>query len=307
MQEKISKHISDLMTIEPAIRLQFQQQIIEEIQSCHLKSDPLLEDEHEVVPGIINKYGNRVLCLITTECAAYCRFCTRRRRVGNESGGHADKNQIDIWEKYLRENTQISEIILSGGDPFIVPNDIFANVLNMINKIDNIKVIRIGTRAPSADPSLITNEKLKVISQIDKPIYIGIHFEHFSELTDITKSAIKKLRMSGAILYSQTVFLKDINDDVDVLYRLFNELIENGVRPYYIYRCDPVPGAEHFTVPFEQEIEIMTELRKKISGLAYPTYVIDAPDGSGKIPVPLGFWSANTDCYTDFKGKKHKI
>ncbi|HOL53996.1 MAG TPA: lysine 2,3-aminomutase, partial [Candidatus Paceibacterota bacterium] len=137
--------------------------------------------------------------------------------------------------------------------------------------------------------------------------YVGIHFEHPDELTPETIKACEKLRKAGAILYSQSVFLKGVNDSYEVLYELFSRLIEIGVKPYYLYRCDPVQGIEHFRVPFEKEIKIATQLRKNLSGLAWPTYVIDTPNGNGKIPVPLEFWQFDKKEFKDFLGKKHKV
>ncbi len=163
----------------------------------------------------------------------------------------------------------------------------------------------IGTRAPVSDPSIVSARKLDAIARVDQPVYVGIHFEHPAELTRPTVHCVKDLLGAGAILYSQTVFLAGVNDDYEALHDLFTGLIEIGVRPYYIYRCDPVPGAMHFRVDPARERRIMTQLRRSLSGLAFPTYVIDAPDGSGKIPVPLEFWDCDTSSYTDFDGKRH--
>jgi lysine 2,3-aminomutase len=138
-------------------------------------------------------------------------------------------------------------------------------------------------------------------------VYVGIHFEHPAELTDVTIEAIEKLRKAGTILYSQTVFLVGVNDSYEILYKLFSRLIELGVRPYYIYRCDPVVGAGHFRVDIEKERAIMTSLRRDLSGLACPTYVIDTPQGSGKIPVPLDFWDADISTYRDFYCDEHRV
>ena len=305
MLQKTSEHIESLMVCEERIRRQFEISE-EEIASQALDdSDPLCEKEHEVVPGMINKYGNRVLCLLTSECAAYCRFCTRRRLVSDPAQGRVERLHVDAWVEYLSDHPEVRDVIISGGDPFIVEDDLFAYVLDQMSGIDSIKVIRIGTRAPVSDPSLVNCGKLDAIRRVDKPIYVGIHFEHPAEITRRTVRCVKDLIAAGAILYSQTVFLKGVNDDYDILYDLFTGLFEVGVRPYYIYRCDPVPGALHFQVEPERERRIMTDLRRSLPGLACPTYVIDAPEGSGKIPVPLDFWEYDTESYTDFEGKRH--
>lgn len=305
MQHRISEHTQGLMVCERAIKRQFEISEQELLEGETGNLDPLQEQQHEVVPGMINKYGNRVLCLMTAECASYCRFCTRRRLVSDVESGRIDYSHIDEWVRYLRQHPEVREVILSGGDPFIVEDRLFDYALDEISAVSSVKVIRIGTRAPVTDPALVNSNKLQAIRRVEQPVYVGIHFEHPSEITKPTIGAIKGLRCAEAILYSQTVFLSGVNDDFQTLHDLFTGLVEIGVRPYYIYRCDPIPGAAHFRVDLDKERRIVSELRRSLSGLAFPTYVIDAPDGSGKIPVPLEFWDTNTSVYTDFEGKKH--
>jgi lysine 2,3-aminomutase len=307
MQQKTSEHIEGLMVCEMAIRRQFEVSALELDDALAGDADPLREKEHEVVAGMIHKYGNRVLCLLTFDCAAYCRFCTRRRLVSDAEPGRIDHAHVDRWVRHLRERPDVSEVIISGGDPFKAEDGLFEYALDEISSLGSIKVVRIGTRAPVSDPTLVTCRKLDAIRRVEQPVYVGIHFEHPSEITRSTICCVKSLICSGAILYSQSVFLKGVNDDFETLRDLFTGLLEIGVRPYYIYRCDPVPGANHFRVDFDKERRIMTELRRSLSGLAYPTYVIDAPDGSGKIPVPLEFWDSDTSSYEDFDGTKHEI
>lgn len=307
MLKKTSEHIESLMICEEAVRRQFEISKLELQDERRGNADPLRETEHMVVPGMINKYGNRALCLLTAECAAYCRFCTRRRLVSDIERGRIDSSHVDAWARYLRENPQVREVIISGGDPFTVEDDLFEYALAELSAVESVSILRIGTRAPVSDPSLVNSRKLEAIQRLDQPLYVGIHFEHPAEITRQTVRCVKDLLSVGAILYSQTVFLKGVNDDYRTLYDLFTRLVEIGVRPYYIYRCDPVPGAHHFMVDFARERRIMTELRRTLSGLAFPTYVIDAPDGSGKIPVPLEFWESDTSSYTDFEGKKHRV
>lgn len=317
MEQKTSEHIDCLMAFEEAVRKQFEISELEILTQPGADSDPLKEKEHEVASGMINKYGNRVLCLMTADCAAYCRFCTRRRLVGpqprhlscsgpsGEAEAIRERLLVDGWVRYLQAHPKVREVILSGGDPFIVEDEIFEYALCEISSLDTIRVIRIGTRSPVSEPSLVNAAKLEAIERVEQPVYVGIHFEHPSEITRAAVRCVKDLRSAGAILYSQSVFLKGVNDDYETLHELFSRLIEIGVRPYYIYRCDPVPGAMHFIVDLEKERRIMTELRRNLSGLACPVYVIDAPDGSGKIPVPLEFWDADVSSYTDFEGKRH--
>ena len=293
------------MVREVAIRRQFEMSELELVQDGLADADPLREKEHEVVPAMINKYGNRVLCLLTAECAAYCRFCTRRRLVSNIEQGRITRDHVDAWVRYLRDRSEIREVILSGGDPFTADDELFEYALSELSGLDSVKVVRIGTRAPVSDPALVSRRKLEAISRVMQPVYVGIHFEHPLEITRATTACARDLISASAILYSQTVFLKGVNDDYETLRELFTRLLEIWVMPYYIYRCDRVAGAAHFRVDFARERRIMTRLRRSLSGLACPTYVIDAPDGSGKIPVPLEFWDADVTHYTDFEDRRH--
>jgi lysine 2,3-aminomutase len=307
MLEKTSGHIERLARLEPAVARQF---VATDEELGHFpgqQPDPLLESEHEVIRGLIHKYENRVLCLLTAECAAYCRFCTRRRMVSDIERGRMGEGDIERWAEYLRANPSVTEVILSGGDPLFVGADLLACALEKLSAVDTVKVVRIGTRIPVSAPELLTDDKLQAIRAVRQPVYVGVHFEHPSELTDETVESLNRLRKSGAILYSQTVFLAGVNDEYDTLYRLFTRLVEVGVRPYYIYRCDPVAGGVHFRVEIEKERRIMTALRMNLSGLACPTYVVDTPNGSGKIPVPLEFWDVDFSSYRDFHGDGHDL
>lgn len=307
MLEKVSDHIEEIAKTESAVARQFLQTEREADICASEEFDPLLEDEHEVVKGLIHKYTNRVLCLLTADCAAFCRFCTRRRKVSNVDNGKMDAGDIERWVEYLKVHPEVKEVILSGGDPMVAPFEVFKTAVERLASISTIKLLRIGTRVPVSDPEFVTDEKLEVIRSVEQPVYVGIHFEHPAELSEETIRTVAKLRKSGAILYSQTVFLVGINEDHDTLYELFSRLIEIGVRPYYIYRCDPVAGIGHFRGDFEKERRIMTALRKSLSGLACPTYVIDTPHGSGKIPVPLEFWDVDCSGYRDFCNEGHDL
>jgi lysine 2,3-aminomutase len=173
-----------------------------------------------------------------------------------------------------------------------------------LSKLSQIKIIRIGTRLPVSDPQKINQKLIDILKIVkNKTLYILIHFEHPKEITEQTISAVQKLKQASTMLLSQSVFLKNVNDSFDTLYELFSGLIEIGVKPYYLYHCDPVKGAEHFIVDLKKEIKIVTQLRKNLSGLAFPTYIIDTPNGAGKIPVPLEFWKFDSDKYRDFNGK----
>lgn len=303
--QKVSKHLQKLAEKSEAIKRQFYE-LDKSKTKIKFFSDPLEEEKYQKVKGLIHKYKNRVLILLTLECAAYCRFCTRQRCVSDIKKGVINKNDLLKMVDYIKNHPEIKEIILSGGDPFFVPKTLTL-ALKIFGNLNQIKVIRIGTRIPVSEPKMIDNKILNVLKKVKQPLYILIHFEHPDELTKETKECLLNLRRVGAILLSQTVFLRGVNDSFETLYNLFSQLIENGVKPYYLFRCDPVKGAERFQVPFKKEVEIATKLRKELSGLANPLYVIDTPCGSGKIPVSLLFWQYDKSFYLDFNGKKIKI
>ncbi|HRY76960.1 MAG TPA: KamA family radical SAM protein [Candidatus Paceibacterota bacterium] len=310
---KISGHLKKLSKKNDAVRKQFylsesELRFFQKEDSFNSSgfSDPLLEEQYEKTKGLVHKYKNRVLILLTLTCAAYCRFCTRRRKVSDIEKGVISQADIQKMLVYLLKNPEIDEVIFSGGDPLTSPK-ILKYALKEFSRLPQIKIIRIGTRLPVSNPKFITKDLLLTIKKIKQPVYVGIHFEHPAELTKETISACEKLRKAGAILYSQSVFLKGVNDSYEILYELFTKLIQIGVRPYYLYRCDPVQGIGHFRVPFKKEVAIATNLRKNLSGLAWPTYVIDAAEGNGKIPVPLDFWEFNKGEFKDFLGNRKNI
>ncbi len=304
---KVTPHLAKLAKKSAAVRKEFYPSALENNISKEAFSDPLQEDRYIKTKGLVHKYPQRVLIELTLNCAAYCRFCTRRRKVSDLKKGQLTPEDIAAMGRYLTKHPEINEVVISGGDPLTAPALLKA-FLRQCNKIKSIKIIRIHTRIPVSNPRLVTPELIKILEGIkNRPLYLSIHFEHPDELTPVTITAINKLRQTGAILLSQSVFLKGVNDSYETLRTLFTRLTELGIRPYYLYRADPVAGTEHFRVPFEKEIAIMTKLRANLSGIAYPTYAIDAPEGSGKIPVPLNFWRFDKKSLRDFNGKKVKV
>lgn len=255
-------------------------------------NDPLMEDKHEVVKGLIHKYKNRALIKISYQCAAHCRFCTRIRQIGNPIGNLNDNDIINIIN-YLKKNTEIEDVILSGGDPFLTPQ-ITSKILAELSKIESIKIIRIGTRLPVQSPKSFESKPIKsLLTQINKivlkkPFFILIHVNHPEELDLLSLNAIKNIReTTSATLLSQTVFINNLNIDEIILTKLFKTLYFNGVIPYYIYHCDKVIGLEKFSGNIKEEKEVMRKLRNNLSGISIPTYVVDIENGYGKYPVDL--------------------
>jgi lysine 2,3-aminomutase len=307
LTNKLTPYLTKLTKNCPEIKRQFVYSKQENVERKLTFNDPLMEEKNTVVRGLIHKYSNRALLLLTLNCAAYCRFCTRRRKVSDIKRGVLSDQDLNNIITYIKNHPEIKEIIVSGGDPLTVPV-LLQKILFKLSKLPQIKIIRIGTRLPVSDPQKINQKLIGILKTVkNKTVYILIHFEHPKEITQQTIVATKKLKSVSAMLLSQSVFLKNVNDSFNTLHELFSKLIEVGIKPYYLYHCDPVKGAEHFLVDIKKEIKIVTELRKNLSGLAFPTYIIDAPNGAGKIPIPLEFWKFDPNKYKDFKGKNLKI
>jgi len=248
--------------------------------------DPLGENGHSPVPGIIHRYPDRVLFLTTGFCAVYCRYCTRSRAVGNNKGAEYtfDINQWNNAIEYIKNNTAIRDVVISGGDPLTLSDDKIEYLLSRLREIPHVEMLRLGTKVPIVLPQRITPELTKMLQKYH-PLWMSIHVTHPDELTPEVKMACERLANAGMPLGSQTVLLKGINDNVDTMKDLVHGLLKFRVRPYYLYQCDPVRGSSHFRTSVDKGIEIIQGLRGHTSGYAVPHYVVDAPGGGGKIPL----------------------
>jgi lysine 2,3-aminomutase len=257
---------------------------IEEIRlSKSEMMDPLGEDNHSPVPGLVHRYPDRVLLLVTDQCAVYCRYCTRRRLVGSNEKSITQGNFEEVV-KYLKGHRKIRDVLLSGGDPLLLENERLEEMLSRLRAIPHIEILRIGTRVPVTLPQRITGGLVRMLKKYH-PLMISIHFTHPKEITDQVRRACSELADGGMPLGSQTVLLKGINDKPYVMKKLLHELLKIRVRPYYIYQCDLAMGTEHFRTSVATGIQIMEKLRGHTTGYAVPTYVVDAPGGGGKIPL----------------------
>ncbi|MFH0772123.1 MAG: KamA family radical SAM protein [Candidatus Omnitrophota bacterium] len=245
--------------------------------------DPCGEDKDSPVPGLVHRYPNRALLLVTEKCAMYCRHCTRRRLVGSEAHLTSPQNFEQAYA-YIRANRRIRDVLISGGDPLMLPDETIEDILRNLRNIPNVEFIRLGTRMPVTMPMRITENLISVFKKYS-PLWVSLHFNHPKEITKRVKKACDMLADSGIPLGSQTVLLRGINDRPSTMKRLMHELLKIRVRPYYIYQCDPAKGISHFRTPVAVGINIMEKLRGHTSGYAVPTYVVDAPGGGGKIPV----------------------
>lgn len=252
------------------------------IDSCDM-ADPLAEDRDSPAPGITHRYPDRVLFHISNVCSMYCRFCTRKRKVGDVDS-IPDRNQIRAGIEYIRNSPEVRDVLLSGGDPLMLSDSLLDWVLTELGQIEHVQVIRIGTRMPVVLPYRITDELVEMLKK-HHPIWINTHFNHPREMTSSAKAALRKLADAGIPLGNQSVLLAGVNDCQRIVKSLVHKLVENRVRPYYLYQCDLSEGLSHFRTPVGKGVEIMESLIGHTSGFSVPTYVIDAPGGGGKIPI----------------------
>jgi lysine 2,3-aminomutase len=248
-----------------------------------LSEDPLEENIDMPVPGLVHRYPDRALLIATTTCASYCRHCTRKRVAGTRECLISARRLQQVME-YLSAHPEICDVIVSGGDPLTMPTNVIDAVLSGLRSVESVQIIRIGTRIPVVLPMRITDELIKVLRK-HHPLWINTHFNHPSELTAESAAACAKLVDAGIPLGNQTVLLRGVNDSPQIIEQLCRGLVRMRVRPYYLYQCDLVRGVEHFRTPLSRGIEIMEYLRGRVSGIAIPNFVVDAPHGGGKIPV----------------------
>ncbi|NLY66144.1 MAG: lysine 2,3-aminomutase [Tissierellia bacterium] len=262
-------------------------QAVPSIMETHKSSadllDPLAENEDSPVPGLTHRYPDRVLFLITDQCAMYCRHCTRRRFAGQRDS-EAPKDRIDRGIEYIKNTPQVRDVLLSGGDAFLVSDSKLEYIISRLREIPHVEIIRIGTRTPVVMPMRITDNLVNMLKKYH-PIWLNTHFNHPREVTPEAAEACRKLADAGIPLGNQSVLLRGINDCPNIMKELVHKLVKIRVRPYYIYQCDLSTGIEHFRTKVSKGIEIIEALRGHTSGYAVPTFVVDAPGGGGKIPV----------------------
>jgi lysine 2,3-aminomutase len=258
-----------------------------------MMEDSLAEDRHSPVPGLVHRYPDRVLMLVTTQCASYCRYCTRSRIVGDPSATFS-RAEFEMQIEYLKHTPQVRDVLLSGGDPLVLAPKILEEILSRLREIPHIEIIRIGTRVPVFLPMRVTDDLTDMLQKYH-PLWINIHVNHSNEISAELAEACDRLTRAGIPLGNQSVLLAGVNDNVHVQRQLVQDLVRIRVRPYYLYQCDLVEGAGHFRTPVAKGIEIMEGLRGHTSGYAVPNYVIDAPGGGGKIPVMPNYLISMSD------------
>ncbi len=255
--------------------------------------DPLHEDVDSPVPGLTHRYPDRVLFLVTHICSMYCRHCTRRRAVGDHDS-HLSREQIDKGIDYIRNHQEVRDVLLSGGDPLSMTDTHLEYILHNLRAIEHVEIIRIGTRMPVVLPQRITPELTAMLHKYH-PLYVNTHFNHPSEITVEAKEACGRLADAGIQLGNQTVLLRDVNDCPNIMKKLMHQLLKIRVKPYYIYQCDLSAGISHFRTSITKGMEIIENLRGHTTGMAVPTFVVDAPGGGGKIPVMPNYLLSQSD------------
>jgi len=275
------------------IRLQGVPQIKELIKDESDLEDPLHEDVDSPAPGLTHRYPDRVLFLMTNICSMYCRHCTRRRLVGFNDK-HLSGDAMEQALEYIRDHKEIRDVLISGGDPFVLTNDHLESGLKKLRAIKHVEIIRIGSRMPVVLPQRITPDLVKMLKKYH-PIYVNTHFNHPKEITPESKNACAMLANAGIPLGNQSVLLRDVNDCPSIFKKLVQQLLSIRVKPYYIYQCDLSKGISHFRTSIAKGIEIIENLRGHTTGMAVPTFVVDALGGGGKIPISPNYMLSRSD------------
>lgn len=273
------------------------------ILSKYDKSDPLAEDKDSPATGITHRYPDRVLFLISNTCSMYCRHCTRKRKVGDVDS-IPSKSEIKEGINYIKKTPEVRDVLLSGGDPFMLSTEYLDWILTELHKIPHVEVIRIGTRVPAVLPYRVTDKLVKMLKK-HQPLWINTQFNHPREITTSAKESLNKLADAGIPLGNQSVLLAGVNDCPRIMKSLVQMLVKNRVRPYYLYQCDLSEGLTHFRTPVGKGIEIMEHLIGHTSGFSIPRYVIDAPAGGGKIPIMPNYiisWGTNKVILRNYEG-----
>lgn len=281
---------------------------IEETYPCDNDlTDPLNEEADSPVSHIVHRYPDRVLFLVTYVCSMYCRHCTRRRAVGEEDNMITEK-ELQVALDYIRSHEEIRDVLISGGDPLVMSTKRLEHIISGLRAITHVDIIRIGTRVPVVLPMRVTEELLTMLKKY-QPIWINTHFNHPKEITPEAERACTAIVDSGIPLGNQSVLLRGINDDAQVMKELLLKLVHMRVRPYYLYQCDLSKGISHFRTDVDTGIQIMHQLTGNISGYAVPKYVIDAPKGGGKIPINYDYVISKDDreiILENYKGDIYK-
>lgn len=270
-------------------------------------ADPIGDEAHSPVAGVVHRYPDRVLLKATHTCAVYCRFCFRREMVGPDGEGTLTPAELDAALAYIAGRPEIWEVILTGGDPLVLSPRRLGELMARLAWIDHVKVVRFHTRVPAVDPDAVTPELVAALKSPAQAVYVALHADHPRELTPAARAACARLVDAGIPLLGQTVLLKGINDDAATLTALFRAMVETRIKPYYLHHADLAPGTGHRRTTLAEGQALMRALRGAVSGLCQPTYVLDVPGGFGKVPVGPAYLSEAGEgaCVEDPTGRRH--
>ena len=304
--EKTTAHLRSLAEESDAVRQMYFFDPEHEDVPANRDVDLFLEKKLTCTKGLVYKYPGRCIVLLSYTCAANCRYCERQDRVGVglDDDGRLTDAEIRCAAQFVSQHTEITEVIFSGGDPLTHPQGLRL-AGQLMAEIPHVRILRIHTRYPLQLPSKVDFELLEEIALLGPTFYLSLHVDHPTELTPDVQEVIRRLRRLGAILLCQSVFLKGINDDLEVLIRLFTRLAELGVRPYYIYHCHPIVTTMRFVMRLEDEIALMSRLRERLSGVACPQHIFEMRHTTGKLAVPTDHWSVDLAHVRDFAGGEY--
>jgi lysine 2,3-aminomutase len=306
----ITPAVADL--IDPAdpadpIARQFVPDAVELTEQADERPDPIGDDAHSPVPGIVHRYPDRVLLKLTHVCATYCRFCFRRETVGQQDATPLSREALDATLAYIGAHREIWEVIFSGGDPLALSERRLRAVVQQLAAIEHVKIIRIHTRVPVVDSARVTPALVRTLKAPGKATYVVLHANHARELTPAVRAACARFIDAGIPMLSQSVLLRGVNNDAETLGELMRAFVECRIKPYYLHHADLARGTAHFRTTLEDGQELMRELRGHMSGLCQPTYVLDIPGGHGKSPIGPSYLAPDGARYrvTDYTGRRH--
>lgn len=304
----LTPHVAGL--IDPAdpadpIARQYVPDAREIVATPQERADPIGDEAHSPVPGIVHRYPDRVLLKAVSVCPVYCRFCFRREMVGPQHGGLLPPADLERAFRYIADHREIWEVILTGGDPLVLAPRRLAALMERLATVEHVRIARVHTRVPVVDPGHVDADLVAALKACGKSVYVAIHANHPRELGSEARAALARLADAGIVLVSQSVLLRGVNDDVETLAALMRAFVEARVKPYYLHHPDLAPGTGHFRLPVEEGQALVRALRGRLSGLCQPTYVLDIPGGAGKSPIGPTYLGA--DEIEDWQGLRHPL
>lgn len=272
------------------------------------RADPIGDEAYAPVEGIVHRYPDRVLLKPTHVCATYCRFCFRREMVGPQRVRPLSRAALERAFAYIADHAEIWEVIITGGDPLVLSPRRLDEIMDRLCAVDHVKVVRLHTRVPVVDPNAVTSRLVEALRRPAKAVYVALHANHPRELTPAARAACARIVDAGVPMVSQSVLLKDVNDDPEILAALMRAFVETRIKPYYLHHGDLAPGTSHLRVPLSEGQALMRAIRGRYSGLCQPTYVLDIPGGYGKVPVGPNYLTEGGGgrvLVEDVRGRRH--